>query len=162
LTIGIFSSGPITHETKVLDVIIGFHTNKVIFNVISKVSPNLFFHHWICFGLFYIIHVWIGIWRVFNLKHQNTRPWSVKPSLETYMAKIKMGYVMWLKANMGMNACKIWSRRKTSVVQEGLSAPNICLLKQKLLCMLSKKGNAFFIYVIPSIDVEPRPHKIPA
>jgi hypothetical protein len=30
------SSGPITHETKPLDVTIGFHTNKLVFNVISS------------------------------------------------------------------------------------------------------------------------------
>ncbi len=30
-----FSSRPTTHETKALDVTIGFHTSKVIFNVIS-------------------------------------------------------------------------------------------------------------------------------
>jgi hypothetical protein len=29
-----FSSKPITHETKPLDVTIGSHTNKVVFNVI--------------------------------------------------------------------------------------------------------------------------------
>jgi hypothetical protein len=30
-----FSLGPFTHETKPLDVTIGSHTNKVVFNVIS-------------------------------------------------------------------------------------------------------------------------------
>jgi hypothetical protein len=30
------SSRPITHETKPLDVTIGFHTSKVVFNVISS------------------------------------------------------------------------------------------------------------------------------
>jgi hypothetical protein len=30
------SSGPITHETKPLNVTIGSHTNKVVFNVISS------------------------------------------------------------------------------------------------------------------------------
>jgi hypothetical protein len=31
-----FSSGPIIHEIKPLDVIINFHTSKVVFNVISS------------------------------------------------------------------------------------------------------------------------------
>jgi hypothetical protein len=33
-----FSLGPITHETKLLNVTMGSHTNKVVFNVIS--SPH--------------------------------------------------------------------------------------------------------------------------
>jgi len=37
-----FSSGLITHETKALDVTISFHTNKVVFNVISS-PKNLVF-----------------------------------------------------------------------------------------------------------------------
>ncbi len=36
-----FSSGQVTHETKPLNVTIGSHTNKVIFNVISSLK-NLF------------------------------------------------------------------------------------------------------------------------
>jgi hypothetical protein len=37
------SSGPITHETKVLDVIIGFHTNKVISMSFQKFLQIFFF-----------------------------------------------------------------------------------------------------------------------
>jgi hypothetical protein len=33
---------------------------------------------------------------------------------------------------MGMNACKIWNKKKTSIVQEGLSTLNFCLFEQKL------------------------------
>ncbi len=33
-----FSSGLVTHEIKPLNVTIGFHTNKVIFNVISSLK----------------------------------------------------------------------------------------------------------------------------
>jgi hypothetical protein len=43
------------------------------------------------FCLLYIIYEWIGIQRVFTLKHQNMRPWSAKPLSKTCMAKIKMG-----------------------------------------------------------------------
>jgi hypothetical protein len=50
-----FSLKPMTHETKALDVTIGFHTNKVVFNFIS------FSKKIIIIGLFYIIHDWIGI-----------------------------------------------------------------------------------------------------
>jgi hypothetical protein len=70
------SIGPITHETKALGVTIGYHTNKVVFNVISspKIMSSLD-----CLGLFYIIHEWINIQGIFILKHHNMRPWSVKP-----------------------------------------------------------------------------------
>jgi hypothetical protein len=44
-----FSSRPITHETKPLDVTIGSHTIKVIFNVIS--SPR---NH-VIIGLFWLV-----------------------------------------------------------------------------------------------------------
>jgi hypothetical protein len=64
-----------------------------------------------CLGLFYIIHEWINIQGIFILKHHNTRPWSVKP-----LSK----------------ACKIWSNRDNLVVQEGLGAPSLCSLEQKL------------------------------
>jgi hypothetical protein len=71
------SSRPITHETKSLHVTIGSHSGKVVFNVIlfSRILSSLD-----CFGLFYIIHEWIGIWGVFILKHHNTKFWNVKPS----------------------------------------------------------------------------------
>jgi hypothetical protein len=85
------SLGPVTHETKPLNVTISSHTSKVIFNVISS-PKNL-----VIIGLFWLvqlIHKWIGIQGVFILKHHNMRPWSVKPSSETCMAKIKMGYGM--------------------------------------------------------------------
>ncbi len=48
------------------------------------------------------------------------------------MAKIKMGYVMYLETSMGMNAYKIWSNKKTLVEEESLSALSICSLEQKL------------------------------
>jgi hypothetical protein len=53
-----FSSKPVAHETKPLDVTIGSQTNKVVFNVISspKNMPSLDY-----FGLFYRIHKWINI-----------------------------------------------------------------------------------------------------
>jgi hypothetical protein len=44
-----FSSRPITHETKPLDVTIGSHISKVVFNVIS--SPRNF----IIIGLFWLV-----------------------------------------------------------------------------------------------------------
>jgi hypothetical protein len=74
------SSGPITHESKSLDVTIGSHTIKVVFNVIhfQKILSSLD-----CLTSFYIIHEWINIQGIFILKHHNTRPWSVKPSSET-------------------------------------------------------------------------------
>ncbi len=39
-----FSLGPITHETKTLDVTISFHTNKVVFYVISSPKNLIFWH----------------------------------------------------------------------------------------------------------------------
>jgi hypothetical protein len=36
-----FLSIPITHETKALDVTIGFHTNEVVFNVISSLRNHV-------------------------------------------------------------------------------------------------------------------------
>jgi hypothetical protein len=45
-----FSSRLITHETKPLDVTIGSHTNKVVFNVIS--SPR----NPIIIGLSWLVH----------------------------------------------------------------------------------------------------------
>jgi hypothetical protein len=44
-----FSSRPITHETKPLDVTIGSHTNKVVFNVIS--CPR----NYVIIGLFWLV-----------------------------------------------------------------------------------------------------------
>jgi hypothetical protein len=38
--------------------------------------------------------------------------------------------------------------------------PKHLFLEAKAFMEATKKGNAFFIYVIPSIDVEPCPHKI--
>ncbi len=43
------SLGPITHETKPLDVTIGFHTNKVVFKIISSLR-NL-----VIIGLFWLV-----------------------------------------------------------------------------------------------------------
>ncbi len=43
-----FSLGPITHETKALDFTFGFHTNKVVFNVIS------FLRNLVIIGLFWL------------------------------------------------------------------------------------------------------------
>jgi hypothetical protein len=66
-----FSSKLMTHKTKALDVTIGFHTNKVVFNVIS------FPRNFVIIGLswlVYIIHDWIGIGGVFILKHHNMKP----------------------------------------------------------------------------------------
>jgi hypothetical protein len=40
--------------------------------------------------------------------------------------------------------------------------PKHLFLEAKALMQATKKGNAFYIYVIPSIDVEPCPHKIPS
>jgi hypothetical protein len=37
------SSRLVTHETKALDVTIGFHTSKVVFNVIS--FQEIVYHH---------------------------------------------------------------------------------------------------------------------
>jgi hypothetical protein len=39
--------------------------------------------------------------------------------------------------------------------------PKHFFIETKASMHATKKGNAFFIYVIPSIDVEPHPHKIP-
>jgi len=53
-----FSLGPTTHETKTLDFTFGFHTNKVVFNVISSLR-NL-----VIIGLFWFVlynHKWISI-----------------------------------------------------------------------------------------------------
>jgi hypothetical protein len=44
-----FSSGLVTYETKALDITIGFHTNKVVFNVISF-PKNL-----VIIGLFWFV-----------------------------------------------------------------------------------------------------------
>jgi hypothetical protein len=44
-----------------------------------------------CFVLLYIIYEWIGIQRVFTLKHHNTRPSNVKPSLEACTKKNQNG-----------------------------------------------------------------------
>jgi hypothetical protein len=79
----------IIHETKPLDVAINSHTSRVVFNVIS------FLRNLVIIGLFWLvlqIHEWICIWIVFTLKHHNTSPRNVESTLE---------------------ACKIWSRRKT-------------------------------------------------
>jgi hypothetical protein len=43
------SSRPITHETKPLDVAIGSHTNKVVFNVISCLRNH------VIVGLFWLV-----------------------------------------------------------------------------------------------------------
>jgi hypothetical protein len=52
------SSRLVTHETKPIDVTIGSHTSKVVFNVVpfSKLLSSLN-----CLGLFYIIHKWINM-----------------------------------------------------------------------------------------------------
>jgi hypothetical protein len=82
------SLGPIAHETKALNVTIGFHINKIVFNVISFIRNIVIIGF---FGLLYIIYKWINIQRVFTLKHQSMRSWNLKPLLEECMAKIKMG-----------------------------------------------------------------------
>jgi hypothetical protein len=72
-----FSLGPVTHETKPLDVTIGSHTNKVVFNVISSLR-NL-----VVIGLSWLVLYNPQVdWhtRIFTLKHHNMKPWSVKPS----------------------------------------------------------------------------------
>jgi hypothetical protein len=40
-----FFSSPMMHETKELEITIGSHTSKVVFNVISP--PNKPYHHWV-------------------------------------------------------------------------------------------------------------------
>jgi hypothetical protein len=45
-----FSSRHVTHETKTLDITIGSHFHKVMFNVVlSSKKPN---HHWVIFAHF--------------------------------------------------------------------------------------------------------------
>ncbi len=83
------SSRPITHEIKPLDVTIGSHTRKVIFNVIS--SPR---NH-VIIGLFWLLQNLQVDYHTKNLHFetpQHIRPWNVKPSSK---------------------ACKIWSRKMT-------------------------------------------------
>jgi hypothetical protein len=42
------SLGPLTHETKALNVTIGSHTNKVVFNVISSPrNPDIIGLYWL-------------------------------------------------------------------------------------------------------------------
>jgi hypothetical protein len=74
-----FSIRLITCETKPLDVTIGSHTIKVVFNVISS-SRNF-----VIIGLPWpILHNPQKDWHMRNLHFETPqlRPWSVKPSSE--------------------------------------------------------------------------------
>jgi hypothetical protein len=63
------------HETKELEITIGSHTSKVVFNVISSpINPTIIGY----FCSFYTIREWIGIQRVFILKHQKKKHQNVK------------------------------------------------------------------------------------
>jgi hypothetical protein len=66
-----FSLRPITYETKTLEVTIGSHISKMVFNVISS-PKNL-----VIIALFWLVlhNAQVDcIQRVFILKHQNTKP----------------------------------------------------------------------------------------
>jgi hypothetical protein len=72
------SSRPITHETKPLDVTIGSHTSKVIFNVISSLRNH------VIIGLPWVVLHNLQVdyhTRSFHFETpQHTRSWNVKLS----------------------------------------------------------------------------------
>jgi hypothetical protein len=55
------------HETKTLDITIGLHSTKVVLNVIPSLTNLSSLDD---FGLFYTIHKWISIRRIF---YHNTK-----------------------------------------------------------------------------------------
>jgi hypothetical protein len=40
--------------------------------------------------------------------------------------------------------------------------PKLLFIGVKTFMKVAKRQDAFFIYVLPSLDVEPRPHEIPS
>ncbi len=90
-----------------------------------------------CFGLFYIIHEWIGIQGIFTLKHHNTRPWSVKSSLESMHN---------LKQKKDLDDIKRFKCSK------------FLFVGTKAFMKVATRGNAFLIYVLPPSNVEGSSH----
>jgi hypothetical protein len=78
------SLGPMTHETKVLDITIRSHFSKVVFDVISSSKNPIIIG---LFDSFCIIHEWISIWGVSILKHPNKNLWIVEPLSQTWLVK---------------------------------------------------------------------------
>jgi hypothetical protein len=73
------SSRPITHETKALTIIIGSHSNKVVFNVISSLTNP------IIIGLsWFILHNPRVDWKMksfhFELVNETTQKYEVFPT----------------------------------------------------------------------------------
>jgi hypothetical protein len=116
--------GPITHETKPLDVTIGSHTNKVVFNVIS------FPRNIVIIGLSWLV------------LHNPQVEWHTK-SLHFEAPQCKA-----LECETLING----TRKPT--------CPKPLFVGEKTFMKVATKGDAFFIYILLSPNVEPCPHEI--
>jgi hypothetical protein len=132
------SSRPITHEMKALDITIDFHTNKVIFNVIS--SPKKFV---IIKLSWFALHNPRMYWHTKSLHFETPQHEALE--CETLIRSMQN---LQQKKDLG-------GTRKPRY-------PKPLFVGAKAFMKDTKTGNAFFIYVLPSPDVEPHPHEIPS
>jgi hypothetical protein len=131
------SSKPITHETKALDVTIGSHTNKVVFNVISS-PKNL-----VIIGLSWLaLHNPQVDWHMTSLHFETPRHKALE--YETLINNMQN-----LKQKENLDGTK------------KPRCPKLLFLGAKAFMKVVKKGDAFLIYALPSPDVESCAHEIP-
>ncbi len=121
-----FSSGLVIHETKPLDVTIGSHLNKVVFNVIS------FPRNLVIIGLsWFILHnSWVD-WHTRNLHFET-------PQHEALECETLVKNMQNLKQKEDLNGIK---RPR---------CPKPLFIGKKTFMKVITKGNAFLIYVLPS------------
>jgi hypothetical protein len=80
----------VTHETKPLNITIGFHTSKVVFNIISSPKNSII----IGLSWFTLHNPWMD-WHMRSFHFETPQHEAMEcETLETCMEKIKMGYVM--------------------------------------------------------------------
>jgi hypothetical protein len=86
-----FSSGLVTHETKALEITIGSHFNKVMFNVISSLkNPIIIGLSWL------ILHNPQVDWHMRSLHFETPKqePWIVKPLSQAWLMKHMNMHIM--------------------------------------------------------------------
>jgi hypothetical protein len=129
-----FFSRLVTHETKALEITIGSHSSKVMFNVVmSKTQSSLGY-----FSSFSIIHMWINIQKVSILKHPSKNLWIVRPLSQAWLVKhmnlyVKCSKKIWVRLNINQIS-------KTLLVHKNPSFPNHCLWTKGIHTCCKERG----------------------